>query len=567
MNTPVFSAPENGHRENSKPNKQILSLGLESVGKTQLLSRLSGRFATPENFRGSTLACNSYTDNDISWVDSPGIYRDSETETASATREALSKSVQVMLVVRADRALDQLQLLLPMVEGKAGFIVVTFSDRINQQLQGSKLQRDLSDTSGVPVFLVDARNFGEEARDEIRKAVTGDSFFRFQQSELALLVADYPSSEKRISKAERIVNHPLVAVSLLLSPTIIAVTQANRFADWLYAPVTAIISPLQSWIESGPPFLALLFSGDYGLVSMFPFLILYALPTIIIFSAILAIYKSTGLIDRLSVALHPYLRPFGIGGRDLVRVIMGFGCNVPAVIASRSCASCSRGTCVSAISFGSACSYQLPATLAVFAAADMSELSVVYIVVLAVTTLIYLRFNTPKVLRLANNQLLLPESDPLHKPSIRGISREVVESIHQFVIMALPIFAAICFVAATLAYFGILDALGRVLQPLMALFSLPGEAATAIALGSIRKDGIAIGLLDDDWGALKVGLENPAQVLTAVYLAGVLLPCLVTLYTIGKEMRWTFAAKLCLRQMAWASGFALAIAWIGGIFF
>jgi hypothetical protein len=32
-------------------------------------------------------------------------------------------------------------------------------------------------------------------------------------------------------------------------------------------------------------------------------------------------------------------------------------------------------------------------------------------------------------------------------------------------------------------------------------------------------------------------------------------------------MRWTFAAKLCLRQMAWACGFALAIAWIGGIFF
>jgi Fe2+ transport system protein B len=567
MKTPLFSSSAKGHRENSKPNKQVLSLGLESVGKTQLLSRLSGRFATPENFRGSTLACDSYPDNEISWVDSPGIYRDSETETASNTKEALSKSSQVMLVVRADRAVEQLHLLLPMVEGKAGFIVLTFSDRINQQPEGAKLQRDLAETCRVPVFLIDARSFGESVGDEIRNAVNRDSFFRFQKSDLDLLVTDYPPPEKHIPKTELIVGHPLAAVSLLLCPTIIAVSLANQFADWLYAPVTTIISPLQAWIENGPPFLASLFSGDYGLVSMFPFLILYALPTIIIFSTILAIYKSTGLIDRLSVALHPYLRPFGIGGRDLVRVIMGFGCNVPAVIASRSCASCSRGACVSAISFGSACSYQLPATLAVFAAAEMSELSVVYIVVLTVTTLIYLRFNTPKVLRMANNQLLLPDSDPLHKPSIRGISREVVESIHQFVIMALPVFAAICFVAATLAYLGILDALGRILQPLMALFSLPGEAATAIALGSIRKDGIAIGLLDDDWGALKVGLENPAQVLTAVYLAGVLLPCLVTLYTIGKEMRWAFAAKLCLRQMAWASAFALAIAWIGTLFF
>jgi Fe2+ transport system protein B len=298
---------------------------------------------------------------------------------------------------------------------------------------------------------------------------------------------------------------------------------------------------------------------------MFPFLLLYALPTILIFSTLIAVYKSTGLIDRVSAGLYPWLRHFGIGGRDLVRVVMGFGCNVPAVIASRSCASCSRGTCVSAISFGAACSYQLPATLAVFAAAGMSYLGVIYIGLLAVTTLIYLRFSTPKELRIANNRLLVPECDPLKVPSMRGLVREVVESLRQFVVMAFPIFAVICFVAASLAYLGVLDALARLLTPVMALFRLPGEAATAIAFGSVRKDGIAIGILDEGGGALKVALESPSQVLTAVYLAGVLLPCLVTLLTIAREMQWSFAARLCLRQMAWACSFSMIIAWLGGL--
>jgi ferrous iron transport protein B len=99
----------------------------------------------------------------------------------------------------------------------------------------------------------------------------------------------------------------------------------------------------------------------------------------------------------------------------------------------------------------------------------------------------------------------------------------------------------------------------------MAVFNLPGEAATAVVLGSIRKDGLAIGLLDADRGALKVALASPAQVLTAVYLAGVLLPCLVTLYTIAREMRWHFALRLCGRQMAWAAGFSLLIAWTGAL--
>jgi Fe2+ transport system protein B len=138
-------------------------------------------------------------------------------------------------------------------------------------------------------------------------------------------------------------------------------------------------------------------------------------------------------------------------------------------------------------------------------------------------------------------------------------------NLKQFVFMALPVFVVICFAAAALASLGVLDRLARALTPVMAVFNLPGEAATAVVLGSIRKDGLAIGLLDADWGALKVALASPAQVLTAVYLAGVLLPCLVTLYTIAREMRWHFALRLCGRQMAWAGGFSLVIAWIGAL--
>ena len=473
-----------------------------------------------------------------------------------------------MLVVRADRATIELETLLPLVEGKSGFIVLTFADRLSEEIDHETMERDFRRALGVPVFLVDARTFGQASMTAMQQTATSTSPNTFRSGVvLDRLRARYLPRPLAVTWIEKLTSQPLVALILLLLPAGIAVAQANRFADWLFDPVAGLITPLQEWIETGPDFLSALLAGEYGFVSMFPFLLLYAAPTIFVFSVILAIYKSTGLIDRISVALHPWLRPFGVGGRDLVRVVMGFGCNVPAITASRACTSCSRGACVSAISFGSACSYQLPATLAVFAAAGMTGLGLVYIVVLAITTLIYLRFTTPKALRLATNALLLPESDPLHAPSWRGVLREVLENLHQFVIMALPIFAGICFAAATLAYLGVLDSFAKALAPVMMLFALPSEAATAVVLASIRKDGLAIGLLDNDWGTLKIALETPAQVLTAVYLAGVLLPCLVTLFTIAKEMRWSFAAKLCLRQMAWAAGFSLVIAWVGALFF
>ena len=47
--------------------------------------------------------------------------------------------------------------------------------------------------------------------------------------------------------------------------------------------------------------------------------------------------------NRTTLAIHPLVKRIGVSGRDVTRIVMGFGCNVPAVINSRSCSSCSRG--------------------------------------------------------------------------------------------------------------------------------------------------------------------------------------------------------------------------------
>ncbi len=96
----------------------------------------------------------------------------------------------------------------------------------------------------------------------------------------------------------------------------------------------------------------------------------------------------------------------------------------------------------------------------------------------------------------------------------------------------------------------------------MALFRLPAESALAVVLASIRKDGI---LLLANQKLVVTGLK-PVQVLTAVYLSGVLLPCLVTALTIGREMGRSFAVKLMLRQAVWAAGFQLGDR-LGGLLF
>ena len=541
--------------------------GGENVGKTQLLASLTNKLPKPENFRGSTIACETYQDKDLQWTDTPGIVRESETSATRASIEEIHGADRVMLVARADRAAEELPPLLDTIAGKPGFVTLTFHDHLTAE---NTVQTEaLSASLGVPVFLVNARKLKSSEAAAIRSTASGPRekltyFPQIPPTQLPLLSSGKEQHETRF---ERAVSIPPVALLFLFLPAISSIVYTNRFADWLYTPLARLLEPALASVSTWPALPGALIGGNYGLLAMFPFLVLYAIPTILVFSAILAIYKSTGLIDRISVALHPLIRPIGLGGRDLVRVVMGFGCNVPAIVSTRSCHSCSREACVSAISFGSACSYQLPATLAVFAAASMPGLGLIYLAVLAFTTLIYLRFTTPKVLRLATNSLLIPSNNSLSTLSWRPVWRETIGSLKQFVIMAFPVFVILCFAAALLDWLGILAGFAQAIAPALALFNLPGEAATAVVLGAIRKDGIAIGLLDHVEGTLKVALASPGQVLTAVYLAGVLLPCLVTLFTTVREMHWKFAAKLCARQMTWAAGFAIIIAWTGALFF
>ncbi len=367
------------------------------------------------------------------------------------------------------------------------------------------------------------------------------------------------------SSLERILSFAPISLLLLFGPAWIAVMQANALADRCYGSLGALLEPLLTWLNSLPAPLVAILAGDYGVFAMLPFLLLYALPTVLIFTVLIEVYKGTRLIDRLSYGLHPWLQPFGLGGRDLVRVVMGFGCNVPAVVATRSAPSCSRCTCVSAISFGSACSYQLPATLAVFAASGLLWLGPVYLAVLALTTLIYLRLTTSAAHRQAQSKLQAPISGNLRWPEWKTVLRETLQSLREFIFLALPIFIGICVVAGLLQWSGALQWLIHLLAPVMALFNLPPEAAFAVVLGSVRKDGLAIGLLNGDWDSLKVPLDSSVQVLTAVYLAGVLLPCLVTALTVAKEIRPSFALKMIGRQACYAALFSLCIAWLGAL--
>ena len=532
----------------------VVVIGKENTGKSQLIASLTGKSAYSDNFRGSTIACETYQSEAYTFIDTPGILYRSDTVTTRQALRQLQENDTVLLVVKATDVDQDLADLLPLVADKRGIVVITFWDKLFSTTHNQKVVREWSKTSNLSIVTVDARYLTAQQQNFIVEALRQPHTFPIEWIP--------QRAGWHIQPQPTLLEHRnlgwLVAIALLLIPAIIAVWGANSFATIVDPVMQGVIASIIEPLSQLPIWLREILIGQYGLVTMGPLLFIWAMPTVVLYALFLGAYKASGLVERITITLDPLLRKFGLSGRDLVRVIMGFGCNVPAVINTRSCSSCSRGTCISAIAFGSACSYQFGATLGVFSAAKLTSLVVPYLLYLTATTLIYTRIISSSTAKSTQNALVIEGRAFLEFPRWSVIWREAKSTIQQFLFNAIPIFVIITIIASLLNWLGVIATLANIINPLMGWFNLPPEASLPIVLASIRKDGLLLFAEPETLAML-----TPLQVLTGVYLAGVLLPCLVTLLTIMQEKSSRFALLLLGKQAIAAIIFSLFLAWGG----
>jgi len=280
----------------------VVVVGKESVGKSALVASLTGDRPTSGNFRGTTVRSERYAGERHEFVDTPGIVLDADT---AATRNALSHVTDddtVLLVVPATDLDRDLADLLPIVEERLGAVVVMFWDKVEATTETGRALERLSADLGVPIVSVDARAVSRPAADggvastEGRRSSSGS--------------AREPRGAVPTGCARGVVPRTLVAGRL----------------DPL---VAAAFDPLVGWAATLPEPMATVLATQYGLLSMGPFLFVWAGPTLLLFAVVLGAYKTSGLVTRVTVALHPTMRRVGLTGRDLVRIVMGFAVTSP----------------------------------------------------------------------------------------------------------------------------------------------------------------------------------------------------------------------------------------------
>jgi ferrous iron transport protein B len=327
-------------------------VGNPNVGKTALLNALTGGEFSVGNFPGVTVekkeGKGKINGKEIIFVDLPGIYSlEARSIDEKVAREYLinEKPDLILNVINAANLERNLYLTLQLSEFELPMIVVLNmideAERSGLKIDSKKLSKIL----GVPVVeTVAVRGDGvQKLKSEIIKGGKVPKHFTGTLEE-KIRVAEQISAEvvqrfgpDQIVRLDEIFDEVFMDKYLGVPIFFSFMWMVFVFTYTVAEPITSFLEELFSFIGdqlSGMDgwFFSMLGDGIIAGVGS----VLVFVPNIAFLFMSLSILELSGYMPRAVYLVDGIMSRFGLNGRSIIPLIMGFGCNVPAVLATRS---------------------------------------------------------------------------------------------------------------------------------------------------------------------------------------------------------------------------------------
>jgi ferrous iron transport protein B len=540
---------------------RILLMGNPNVGKSVIFSRLTGVHVIASNYPGTTVG---YTrgfmklGEDLAEViDVPGTYTLEPTcEAEEVALRMLDSGDVVVNVVNATNLERNLYLTLQLLERKVPVIVaLNMWDDTRHQGINIDLNR-LREILGVPVIPTVATTAEgiKELVENLPKAVLQDTPAR-SRDERWVAVGSIIEQVQRVTHRhhtwlERLADASVrpfsggaIALTVLASAFLTVRFIGESLIDYIFDPLftnlwTPVLGRLSEFLGGGgflhDILIGKLIAGEVDFVQSFGLLSsgLYVpfamvLPYIISFYLVLGLLEDTGYLPRLAVLMDTIMHRVGLHGYAIIPTLLGFGCNVPAVLATRILESRrERFIAATLISIAIPCAALQAMIFGLVGERGWEYVAIVYGTLFAVW--IVLGVILRQAVRGFTPELLI-EIPPYRLPPWRAALQKLWMRAYGFLVEAVPIILGAILVINVLHFLGIFEAIADFTAPVVTgLFGLPKEAVTALAIGFLRKD-VAVGMLAPL--ALTAG-----QLVVGSVVLSMFFPCIAAFVVLLREL-------------------------------
>lgn len=541
---------------------KILLMGNPNVGKSVVFSRLTGVHVVASNYAGTTVG---YTQghlqlegSQIDVIDVPGTYSlipSCKAEEVARDMFQQENPDMIINVLDSTNLERNLYLTLQMIEkGIPTIIVLNMWDAAKRKgihIDTEKLSKYL----GAPVVTVTAVT-GEGINDivsEIGKTIKSPvrSVIDFRKSDKWITIGKILSDVQRIEhrhatwleKLEDASVHPIFGVIIAAAVLIVMLRLVVGFSESL---ITYLLDPL--YYNYYGPFISNLvtsifpsgllheiligtgyqYTTSLGLLTTGVYVeFCVVLPYLLSFYLVLGFLEDFGYLPRLAVLIDSLMHKIGLHGYSVIPVILGLGCNFPAVMSTRILEG-KREKFIAAtlIAISVPCVAQTAVIIGLLGPYGLQYIGMVYLTLVII--FITVGFLLNKLIKGESPEIFL-EIPPYRIPHLKTMLKKTWIRVRGFMVEAVPFVFAGILLINLLYIFGAMNILISLFSPILSnLFGLPNEAIGALIMGFLRKD-LATAML--------APMHLTAnQLVVATTVLAVSFPCIATFAVLIKEL-------------------------------
>lgn len=288
-------------------------------------------------------------------------------------------------------------------------------------------------------------------------------------------------------------------------------------------------------------------------------------PYILVFYLMLSVLEDTGYLVRVVSLLDGIMHRMGLHGRAVIPMVVGYGCSVPALLATRTMGSKRERVILAVlITIAIPCSAQtaiIIGTVGQYSGAAWALL----IFVIMMLLLAVLGFALHRSMRFEPSQLLL-EIPELRRPTLGQTLTKTGLRIGEFLTIAFPLLLVGSIILEVMMAEGLLQMLVDPAEPFMTgVLGLPAITVIALVFGILRKE-MSLQMLMVLFGTSNLALALDAhQMFVFALVMAIFMPCLAAMAVLIREFGVKSTIGITAASVALAITFGAAANIIFGL--